>query len=247
MTTQEWALGLRSGVDEGQAWAEVEHAIGATLVRVRQVHGADVVTLREDDEFPTTRMPEADIVLSNDPRVAPTIQTADCIPLLMADRRTGSVAAAHAGWRGLAAGVPGVTVQAMTRAFSSRPADLIVAAGPSIGACCYEVGPDVRERFVGAGWPEAALDRWFVERAQPTQVNPSMPGLRAQRPGQAYFDASRSARDQLEAAGIPADQIFLAELCTASHPGTFCSYRRDGTQAGRMAAAIRARIGSEAR
>jgi YfiH family protein len=191
-------------------------------------------------------MLEADIVLSNDPRVAATIQTADCIPLLMADRRTGSVAAAHAGWRGLAAGVPGVTVQAMIRGFSSRPADLVVAAGPSIGVCCYEVGPDVRERFVEAGWPEAALDRWFVETARPTPTNPSMPG-RAPQPGHAYFDGARSARDQLEAAGIPADQIFLAQLCTASHPGTFCSYRRDGREAGRMAAAIRARIGSEAR
>ncbi|HVH27117.1 MAG TPA: peptidoglycan editing factor PgeF [Vicinamibacterales bacterium] len=242
MTTREWALGGRPGADENHAWTEVEHAMGSALVRVRQVHGADVLVLRRDDELPTTWGPVADIVLSNNPGVAVAIQTADCVPLLIADRRTGSVAAAHAGWRGLAAGVPGVTVEAMTRAFSSVPADLIVAAGPSIGACCYEVGPDVRERFTRAGWPEAALERWFANYARPTPANPSMPGLRAPRPGHPYFDAALSTRDQLEAAGVPAGQIFLADLCTASHPGALCSYRRDGTNAGRMAATIRARI-----
>jgi YfiH family protein len=240
MTTREWALGARPGADENQAWAEVEDALGAELVRVRQVHGADILVRRRDDESSKTWKPEADIVVSNDPRVAAAIQTADCVPLLIADRLTGSVAAAHAGWRGLAAGVPGLTVEAMTRAFSSVPADLIVAAGPSIGACCYEVGPDVRERFIRAGWAEAALERWFVKDPQSTPANPSMPGLRAPRPGYAYFDAARSARDQLEAAGVPADQVFFADLCTASHPGTLCSYRRDGTNAGRMVAAIRA-------
>jgi polyphenol oxidase len=247
MTTREWALGARSGADEIQAWAEVEEAMGAALVRVRQVHGADTLVMRRDDEFPTTSKSEADIVVSNDPRVAAAIQTADCVPLLIADRRTGSVAAAHAGWRGLASGVPRVAVEAMARAFSSVPDDLIVAAGPSIGACCYEVGPDVRERFTSAGWPESALGRWFVRDARSTPTNPSMPGLRAPRPGHAYFDAARSARDQLEAAGVPARQIFLADLCTASHPGTLCSYRRDGTNAGRMAAAIRARMVPKAR
>ena len=75
------------------------------LVRVRQVHGADILVRRVGDDAADT-LPEADIIVSNDPTVAAAIQTADCVPLLLADRRTGAVAAAHAGWRGLAAGVP---------------------------------------------------------------------------------------------------------------------------------------------
>jgi copper oxidase (laccase) domain-containing protein len=72
--------------------------------------------------------------------------------------------------------------------------------------------------------------------------NPSMAGLRADpRPGHWYFDSSRAAGDQLEAAGVARDQILVAELCTASHPGALCSYRRDGSAAGRIAGAIRAR------
>jgi YfiH family protein len=208
---------------------------------VHQVHGADIL-IRRAGEPARPDLPDADIILSDDPSVAIAIQTADCVPILITDRCTGAVAAAHAGWRGLAAGVPRVAVEALTREFGSRPADLIVAAGPSIGACCYEVGPDVRGRFEEAGWPEAATSRWFFTRPQPTSGNPSMAGLRAElRPGYWYFDSGRAASDQLESVGAPRDQIFVAGLCTASHPQALCSYRRDGSGAGRMAAAIRAR------
>jgi copper oxidase (laccase) domain-containing protein len=151
------------------------------------------------------------------------------------------VAAAHAGWRGLASGVPLATIAALVREFDCRPDDLIAAAGPSIGACCYEVGPEVRRRFEDAGWPESAMTRWFLPRPQPTVRNPSMPRLEAAaRSDRWYFDSGRAARDQLETAGVTPDRIFLADLCTASHPA-LCSYRRDGVGAGRMAAAIRPR------
>jgi len=211
------------------------------LVCAHQVHGTNVAVRRAGDRH-ASQSTTADIIISNDPAVAITIQTADCMGLLMADRRTGAVAAAHAGWRGLAAGVPKVAVAALAREFGSRPADLVVAAGPSVGACCYEVGDDVRRRFDGEGYRELALARWFFTRAQPTTLNPSMAGLpREPRAGRWYFDSGAAARDQLESAGVPRDQIFAADLCTASHPDTLCSYRRDGTGAGRMAGAIRAR------
>jgi YfiH family protein len=185
--------------------------------------------------------PAADIIVSNDPTVAAAIQTADCIPLLLADRRTGAVAAAHAGWRGLAAGVPRAAVDALGHELGSHPADLVAVAGPSIGACCYEVGADVRQRFAEAGFADATLDRWFFETAQPTPRNPSMAGLSTgPRPDHWYFDGGRSTRDQLESAGVPPDQVFVVELCTASHPDVLCSYRRDGAGAGRLAGVIRA-------
>jgi purine-nucleoside/S-methyl-5'-thioadenosine phosphorylase / adenosine deaminase len=241
MTMRDWDLGGRSVVDAERAWSEIAGAVGSGLVRVHQVHGIDMVIRRAGD----TRVwpvQNADIIVSSDPTVAIAIQAADCVPILIADRRTGVVAAAHAGWRGLAAGVPRVTVEALAREFGSRPGDLIAAAGPSIGACCYEVGPEVRQRFADAAWPDTQIRGWFFARAQPTIANPSMAGVRSEpRPGHWYFDSGRAASDQLESAGVPRDQIFVANLCTASHADALCSYRRDGAGAGRMAAAIRAR------
>ena len=241
ITTRIWALGAGKNGDSDPAWAEVAAALDRPIVRVHQVHGADFLVRRAGDA-PLTARPDADIIVSNDPAVAIAIQTADCVPILIGDRRTGAVAAAHAGWRGLAAGVPRATVDALAREFGSRPGDLVAAAGPSIGACCYEVGPEVRQHFEEAGWPESATSRWFFARAQPTMANPSMAGLRAEpRPGHWYFDSGRAASDQLEAAGVTRDQILVAALCTASHPLALCSYRRDGAGTGRIAAAIRAR------
>ena len=189
------------------------------LRRLRQVHGNSVVVAGQD----SVSLPDADILISNRTDIAVVVQAADCVPLLMADVRAGAVAAAHAGWRGLAAGVPGETVNALTRAFGSRPEDLLVAVGPAIGQCCYEVGGDVREAMARA-FGEADASRWFMA---------------SRASGKWMFDMWASARAQLEIAGVPASQIFAAGLCTASHPNAFCSYRRDGPPAGRIAAAIR--------
>jgi YfiH family protein len=230
-TTRAWALGSAPGPDPGSAWEEVARALGvnpARLIRAHQVHGASVVVRRASRDAPSPAtpddLPEADILVSNDARLALAIQTADCVPLLIADRRTGAVAAAHAGWRGLAARVPAVAVEALTREFGSRPADLVAAIGPSISAARYEVGADVRERFAASGCSQMA--RWFSD---------------ADRRSHWYFDGWRSARDLLEAAGVPAAQIHAAGLCTASHPDLLCSYRRDGKGSGRFAGAIRPR------
>ena len=94
-------------------WSDVAAALGvapADLRRVRQVHGSSVVVVRASDPRSPAALSEADIIMTDDPTIGIAIQTADCVPLLMADARTGAVAAAHAGWRGLAAGVPGVAV-----------------------------------------------------------------------------------------------------------------------------------------
>ena len=240
-TTRAWALGSPAGAaaENRQPIATSVGVDEAHLVRLRQVHGAAVVIRRAGDPLPASR-PEADIVVSNDRALALAIQTADCVPLLIADRRTGAIAAAHAGWKGMAAGVPRVTVAALAREFGGVPADLIVAAGPSIGACCYEVGADVRDAFRRAGFADELLARWFLEQPQPTARNPSMPGLSAaRRADHWFFDGWTATRYQLEEAGIPAAQIHAADLCTASHPDTLCSYRRDGSPAGRLAAVIR--------
>jgi polyphenol oxidase len=242
-TTRTWRLGVRrSDGDERAAWEEIERAADVkALARVRQVHGTASKTYHSDDPVWKVARPEADIMLSDDPQLLLAIETADCVPLLFADRRRGVVAAAHAGWRGLAAGVPGIAVSALASSFGSRPEDLVVAVGPSIGPCCYEIGPEVRSRFEGAGFSPTQLGRWFHEWPQPSDTNRTMAAThRGVGEDHWFFDPAQAACDQLAAAGLASTAIHVARLCTASHPEVFCSFRRDGPPAGRMAAVIRA-------
>ena len=225
-TTREWALGSRNPARDDD-WAPVATSLQVgpdQLARLHQVHGASVVIRRTGDRPAAGPLPDADILVTDDASMAMAIQTADCVPLLVADAVSGVVAAAHAGWRGLAAGVPGVTVVSLARAFGSAPGDLVAAVGPSISAERYEVGGEVRARFEQAGFSSAQVARWFL------------PGS---RPDHWLFDGWASARDQLESAGLDPANIHVAGLCTATYPDLFCSYRRDGTGAGRIAAAIR--------
>lgn len=240
-TTRHWALGAPgASIDESSAWCQVASAVDlepGMLVRPRQVHGNAVVVASPDRNLAV-----ADIVVNDDATVGVAVQVADCVPLVLADRTSGAVAIAHAGWRGLAKRVPEVVVGALSRTFGSRASDLIVACGPSIGTCCYEVGSDVREAFAAAGFSSAELDGWFLDAPMPSTANPSMKGLtRKGRPGHWFFDGWASTREQLVRAGVQAEQIFGAELCTASHPEVLCSYRRDGSPAGRIAAVVRSR------
>jgi len=215
---------------EQREWARVAATIGVEadrLLRLKQVHGRRVVVARAADREagrPAWGAPEADIVLSDDPGVALAVQVADCVPLLLADRASRAVAAAHAGWRGTAANVAGTVVEALSREFGSRPEDLVVAHGPSIGACCYEVGVELVTAFEKAGFG-AAVGRWFSRDAE----------------GRLRLDLWAANREQLESAGVRPENLHQSLLCTASHPALFASYRRDGRRTGRIAGVIRAR------
>lgn len=241
-TSRPWTLGRdRHAGDE--AWDEVAHACGVAptaLVRLTQVHGCATVVADAVRSGPDGRRsrPEADIVMTDRRGLAVAAQAADCVPLLIADRRLGVVAAAHAGWRGLAQGVPALTAQALCDRYGSRPADLVAAIGPSVSACCYEVGPEVRVAFDAAFGADRAA-HWFHARPQPSAQNPSMAGLPAStRTGHSYFDGWAAARSQLVEAGLPDSAIFTARLCSASHAEVLCSYRQGGRAAGRMVGAI---------
>jgi len=111
------------------------------------------------------------------------------------------------------------TVDALSRAFGSVPADLVAAVGPSIGPCCYEVGAEVRERF------GAHAGAWFTAGPR----------------GRPHLDLWRATSDQLLAAGLPPEHVHLSRLCTATWPAVFYSYRREGSGTGRMAGVIRVR------
>jgi polyphenol oxidase len=211
-----------------QAWRQAAASLGAGMeqvMRIKQVHGRTVRIVRrgESSAEEHERRPEADAIVSNQADLVLAVQVADCVPLLMADRRSGAAAAVHAGWRGTCVGIAGAAIGAMAREFGTRPDDLVVAVGPSIGACCYEVGDELLDAFRAAGADEGQLGRWFARTAG----------------GALRLDLWAANRDQIHAAGVGHDQIFLSRLCTQTHVGVFDSFRADGAQAGRMAAIIR--------
>jgi YfiH family protein len=210
-------------------WDLVASVLGAERVAtLTQVHGRHAVVLRRgagSSEHGVQR-PEADILLSDDPAIALGVRAADCVPLLLADPATGGVAAVHAGWRGTAAGAATAAVEALAREFSVRPRDLVAAIGPSIGACCYEVGPELIDAFIAAGHPRQLVDRWFMTPAY------------AARP---RLDTWAANRDQLMNAGLLEENIHISGLCTASHVDVFPSYRVEKKNAGRLTGAIKAK------
>ncbi len=239
-TTRDLALdGVRD--EDGGSWQVLSRSMGVEidgLVRLRQVHGAQVYVADKGvgRGFPSDATgkplptpfspaydawPEGDIAVSDDPSVVLSVRAADCVPVLLADRHGRAVAAVHAGWRGTAAGAVIVAVRALAERFRTKPADVIAAVGPSIGACCYEVGADLAGHF--SAHAEAA--RWFSDDARPR------------------LDLWSATRDQLTRAGVPAAQVHVAALCTFDHPALLHSYRRDGARAGRLVAAIRSARG----
>lgn len=221
-------LGLCSS-DPRQAvgWTQASASVGGRvehLMRVKQVHGAIVRVLKNADKGPRdpTERPEGDAIVSNTPDLILAVQVADCVPILIADRNTGAVAAVHAGWRGTSARVAGAAVNAMVREVGSDPLDLVAAIGPSIGPCCYTVGQNVIDQFRHAGASDDQISRWFVS------ADDRSLGL----------DLWMANRDQLISAGMRDDQVYVARLCTLTHREIFESYRADGARAGRMAALI---------
>ena len=211
--------------DDGSGWNTLADWLGVEsshLWRLRQVHGVAVHTEKVAPCDGT--WPEGDLLATNRHDVALAIRTADCVPVLYADPRTGAVAAVHAGWRGTVAGAASRMVEVLGATFGSRPEDLIAAIGPSVGPESYEVGQEVVDAFAAA-WPEeAARGTWWTPRATP---------------GKYLLDLWTITRDQLAAARVHPVNIHLAGLCTVTHAAFLHSYRIDGGAAGRMAAAIR--------
>ena len=211
-------------------WRRVGEALGVTQVAtLAQVHGREVVTVRRGSLAPPGR-PQADGVVSDNPDVALAVRAADCVPLLLADPATGVVGAVHAGWRGTAAGAAAALVSALAREFGAKAGNLVAAVGPSIGACCYEVGPDVVDAFAAAGHPRYLVDRWFV--APPPRRGS---GERAAL----CLDLAGATRDQLVLAGVREENIHLSRLCTAMHLDVFTSFRAENKRAERIAGVIR--------
>jgi purine-nucleoside/S-methyl-5'-thioadenosine phosphorylase / adenosine deaminase len=167
---------------------------------LRQVHGKRVV-----DAALAAGEPEADAAFASSPGVVCVVKAADCLPVLFADEAGKVVGAAHAGWRGLAAGVVEATVDAMR----VPPGSLIAWLGPAIGPQAYEVGEEVRDAFLAHDARAAAA---FAPR----------------RPGHWLLDLYAVARQRLAARGVT--RVHGGGLCTYSEPARFPSWRRDRTR-----------------
>ena len=183
------------------------------LYRVCQVHGSQGVYVT--DQAPeSVRLQEADFLVTDRPGTTIGVLTADCVPVLIADPVGAGVAAVHAGWRGLVAGVLEQAVAALTSCCSARPDRLVAALGPSIGPCCFEVGHDVADQFSA----HFGHDQGTVAQADP-------------RP---HVDLWRAARLALERAGLLPPHIADPPGCTMCAPDQFHSYRRDGARIGQQ-------------
>jgi len=207
-------LGDRAG-DDAEAVAANRRRLNAALdlpaspAWLWQAHGTRVVRAEDCDD--TT--PAADAGVARRAGVVCAVLTADCLPVLLADTQGEIVAAAHCGWRGLAAGMLAETVRAMAR----PGADLHAWLGPAIGPDAFEVGEDVRAAFVGR---DPAHERHF----RPGEV-----------PGKHFADLYGLARDELSGLGV--DSVHGGGWCTYADPARFYSYRRDRV-CGRMASVI---------
>ena len=189
------------------------------IIATRQTHSDIVrVVTRADHRGPFHRdYPECDALVTNDPGAALMVFTADCTPLLLHDPITGAVGAAHAGWRGTAAGIGAKTVKAMVDAFGCDPRDIQAAIGPNIGGCCFQTDADVPQAILAAYGPEAQAhirtvgDKYYVNLKE---IN----ALSLRRAGVVHIDISAA--------------------CTACQPDRFWSHRVTRGQRGSQGAII---------
>ena len=170
-----------------------------------QVHGVEIV------EAPWVGAPAADAAVVQATGVLVAVKTADCVPILLVDKDAHLAAAVHAGWRGSAAGIARRALQALV-ARGAEPARILAAIGPAVGACCYEVGDELRARF----GPDAA------------------PYFSVGADGRTRLDLRGFNQHQLETSGLRREHIEHVAHCTACDPARLPSYRRDGRDCGRI-------------
>lgn len=210
------------------------------LVTVRQIH-SDVIHVAA---APAADAPNGDALATRAPGLLLGVQTADCVPILLADTRRRAVAAIHAGWRGTLARITVKALGRMRMEFGTRPRDVIAALGPAIGRCCYEVGPEVAQAFAAqfpaaADWFDGPFDQ-LAHGEEPIWLPwlTMMPPGHVPPPPRVQLDLRAANRWQLLDAGVPQAAISVSDLCTACRTDLLFSYRREGAKTGRMMAVI---------
>ena len=198
----------------------LEQALGMRLITARQTHGTEILHVNRAflEAFPSdrSRLQEGkDALITAEPGFIIGVHTADCIPLLLYDRRQQVCAAIHAGWRGTVAGITTKTLTELSHTYGSRPDDLLAAIGPGISQMHYEVGDEVYQAFRDAAFPMEQI----AFRSQPFR--------------KWHIDLKEANRHLLTEYGLTASQITDAGICTLQDTNYF-SARRMGIRSGRI-------------
>ena len=206
-----------------KAFAEAVGVDANCFTTCQQVHGSKVTLVTEElvgsgaVNFADT-IADTDALITNLTDVPLMLFYADCVPVLLADLESGAIGLAHAGWRGTVANIGVKTLAAIGEDFGTKPQNVLVGIGPSIGACCYEVDDFVRDQaqgyeefFASKGGGKYQLDLWGMNARQLVQV------------------------------GVPAENIMISGVCTNDNVELFCSYRAEQGKTGRMGVCLCAR------
>ena len=182
------------------------------FVTLRQVHGNRIIHLEKDG--PGSPLLEGDGIVTAREDLAIGIKTADCVPIFLVDPGSPAVGVVHAGWRGTAMGIVEEAVEAMKKAFSTDPAELVAVIGPAIGPCCYEVDEQVYRPLT----TRMGRDDFFRRRGREKWM----------------LDLVKANNIQLVNAGVRARHVHAANLCTSCHRDVFFSHRGDKGMTGRQ-------------
>jgi len=209
------------------------------LVTLRQVHSDLVHCI---SEIPAAQI-TGDGLITREPGILLAVQTADCLPVILVDIKRKAVGIFHAGWRGTVKRIVEKGVGEMRRCFGTLPRDIRASIGPGIHGCCYQVGPEVREKFESQFAYAAELFRETKESDEIRERYPLL-FLTARAPGHSdlskkiFLDLVEANRRQLITAGLPARNIWTSELCTSCRPDLLFSHRAEHGVTGRMLGAV---------
>jgi YfiH family protein len=196
-----------------------------SLTIAEQVHDARVTVVTEEmGGKGSIRHEEAiantDALITRQAGICLMVLLADCVPILLCDPVKGVVGAVHAGWKGTLQLIAQKTVTAIREEFGSSPEDVVAGIGPSIGPCCYEVGPEI------------------VSKVEDVLENSQEIFKQTSSDGKGKLDLWKANLKQLVGAGVPKENIEIAGMCTSHHHDLFYSYRYEGGRTGRFGAGI---------
>lgn len=220
-------------------FAAVGAGRGFTLVTMKQVHSSNIHVLEEKPKA----LLVGDGAITDRPGLLLSIQTADCVPVLLVDTQRKAVGAFHAGWRGTVKRIVEKGVGMMQMTYGTEPGDIRAAIGPCIQQCCYAVGPEVVDEF-HSQFPYAAELFKDIFDDDPVKKKYPLLFLTARAPGhgpvgkQPHLDLTEANRRQLVDAGVPEGKIWTSGLCTACNTDRLFSHRKEDGFTGRMMAVV---------
>lgn len=209
------------------------------LATVRQVHSDLIHCISAAPKHPLA----GDGLITRTPGIMLSVLTADCLPVIVVDTRLKAVGVFHAGWRGTLKRIVEKGVGEMRRHFGSRPQDMKAAIGPGIRGCCYEVGPEIKDKFHAQF---SYANDLFRETKESDEIHEKYPllFLTARAPGHSelpkkiFLDLAAANRRQLVDAGVPPKNVFDLGLCTSCRTDLFFSHRAEKGMTGRMMAVV---------